>query len=165
MADRLRIFISSRVKDAVLGRDGKRRALREIRREIKDTLQAASCCRKARFSRASWRWPPHRNGRSRSRWSRRMIIGLGLSLAHSRQINHLLTGRSFGEGQHHEPLFVEAEDYLTVDLRHRRRQIFRLGRGQSRPARIDSATISVRDRTSNVEAIFSRRSLMVWGLR
>src|SRR5881296_1068956 len=28
------------------------------------------------FSRASWRWPPHRNGRSRSRWSRRMIIAL-----------------------------------------------------------------------------------------
>src|SRR5207249_11553550 len=88
-----------RVKDAVLGRDGKRRALREIRREIKDTLQAASCCRKARFSRASWRWPPHRNGRSRSRWSRRMIIGLRSSPDQSRQINHLLTGRSFGEGQ------------------------------------------------------------------
>jgi hypothetical protein len=28
-----------------------------------------------------------------------MIIGLGLSLDQSRQINHLLTGRSFGEGQ------------------------------------------------------------------
>src|SRR5207245_2579088 len=51
------------------------------------------------FSRASWRWPPNRNGRSRSRWIRRMIIGLGSSPDQSRQINHLLTGRSFGEGQ------------------------------------------------------------------
>jgi hypothetical protein len=32
--------------------------------------------RKARFSRASWRRPPQRNGRSRSRWSRRVIIEL-----------------------------------------------------------------------------------------
>ena len=35
-----------------------------------------SCWRKARYSRARWRWPPRRNGRSRSWWSRRVIIEL-----------------------------------------------------------------------------------------
>src|SRR6266404_2178191 len=48
---------------------------------------------------ASWRWSPQRNGRSRSKWSRRVIIGLGLSLDQSRQINHLAAARGFGEGQ------------------------------------------------------------------
>ena len=62
-------------------------------------LYTVSCWRRARFSRASWRWPPQRNGRSRSRWSRRMIIGLGLCPDHGRQINHLPVGRDFGEGQ------------------------------------------------------------------
>jgi len=62
-------------------------------------LYTASCWRKARFSRARWRWLPHRTGRSRSRWSRRVIIELGLSPDQSRRINHLLAGRSFGEGQ------------------------------------------------------------------
>ncbi len=35
----------------------------------------------------------------REEWSRRVIIGLGFSPDQSRQINHLFTGRSFGEGQ------------------------------------------------------------------
>src|SRR5260370_15926322 len=48
---------------------------------------------------ASWRWSPQRNGRSRSKWSRRVIIGLGLSLDQSRQINHLAAARGFAEGQ------------------------------------------------------------------
>jgi hypothetical protein len=42
-------------------------------------LYTASCWRRARFSRASWRWPPTRKGRSRRRWSRRVIIERGLS--------------------------------------------------------------------------------------
>src|SRR5437899_1597336 len=39
-------------------------------------LYTASCWCKARFSRASWRWPPQRNGKRRSRWSSRVIIEL-----------------------------------------------------------------------------------------
>ncbi len=62
-------------------------------------LYTASCWRKARFSRASWRWPPQTNGRSRSRWSRSVIIELGFSPDQSRHINRLADGRSFGEGQ------------------------------------------------------------------
>src|SRR3989441_3096118 len=76
----------------------KRRSLRRSLGRRAILLYTASCWRKARFSRASWRWPPQRNGRSRSRWRRRGIIGLGVSLDQSQQINHLLTGRSFGEG-------------------------------------------------------------------
>ncbi|PYN83310.1 MAG: hypothetical protein DMD96_02750 [Candidatus Rokuibacteriota bacterium] len=41
------------------------------------------------FSRASWRWPPQRNGRSRSRWSKRVIIEPRLSPDQRRQINDL----------------------------------------------------------------------------
>jgi hypothetical protein len=41
---------------------------------------------------------PQRTGRSRNRWSRRVIIELGLSPDQSRQINHLPAGRVFGEG-------------------------------------------------------------------
>src|SRR5256712_8513387 len=52
-------------------------------------LYTASCWRKARFSRARWRWPPQRNGRSRSRWSRRVIIELRFSPDQRRQINDL----------------------------------------------------------------------------
>src|SRR5882762_9781043 len=62
-------------------------------------LYTTSCWRRARFSRASWRWPPKRKGRSRTRWSRRVIIKLRLSPDQNRQINHLPAGRSFGEGQ------------------------------------------------------------------
>src|SRR5260370_42449077 len=62
-------------------------------------LNPASWGGKARFSTTSWRWPPQRKGKSRSRWSRRVIIGLGLSLDQSRQINQLAAGRGFGEGQ------------------------------------------------------------------
>ena len=36
-------------------------------------LYTASWWRRARFSRASWRWPPKRKGKRRSRWSRRVI--------------------------------------------------------------------------------------------
>jgi len=39
-----------------------------------------------------------RKGRTRSRWSRRVIIELELFPDQSRQINHLPAGRSFGEG-------------------------------------------------------------------
>src|SRR5256712_3967676 len=51
-------------------------------------LYTASWWRKARFSRASWRWPPQRNGRSR-RWSKRVIIELRFSPDQRRQINDL----------------------------------------------------------------------------
>src|SRR4029450_1743590 len=40
-------------------------------------LYTASCWCRAMFSRASWRWPAQRNGRSRSEWSTRVIIKLG----------------------------------------------------------------------------------------
>ena len=40
-----------------------------------------------------------RNGKSRRRWSRRLIIEPGSSPDESRQINHLPAGRSFDEGQ------------------------------------------------------------------
>src|SRR3989442_238301 len=42
-----------------------------------------------------------------------MIIGLGSSPDQSRQINHLLTGRSFGEGQHG----VDLTEYVTLGPR------------------------------------------------
>src|SRR5881397_404703 len=51
-------------------------------------LYTASCCRRARFSTASWRWPPKRNGRSR-RWSKRVIIEPRFSPDQRRQINDL----------------------------------------------------------------------------
>jgi len=38
-------------------------------------------------------------GRSRRRWSRRAITELRLCPDQRRQINHLVAGRSFGEGQ------------------------------------------------------------------
>src|SRR5260370_3704012 len=66
---------------------------------VTDLLYTASCWCKARFSRASCRWPPQRNGRSRSTWSRSPTIEMGFSPDQSRQINHLAAGRSFGEGQ------------------------------------------------------------------
>src|SRR6267143_4267451 len=62
-------------------------------------LYTTSCWRRARFSRVSWRWPPKRKGRSRSRWSRRVIIELRLWPDQNRQINHLTVGQGFGEGQ------------------------------------------------------------------
>src|SRR2546426_248113 len=52
-------------------------------------LYTASCCRRARFSTASWRWPPKRNGRSRSTWSKRVIIEPRFSPDQRRQINDL----------------------------------------------------------------------------
>src|SRR2546427_6406751 len=52
-------------------------------------LYTASWWRKARFSRASWRWPPQRNGRSRSRLSKRVIIEPRFSPDQRRQINDL----------------------------------------------------------------------------
>src|SRR5882724_12393648 len=52
-------------------------------------LYTASWWRKARFSRASWRWPPQRTGRSRSRWSKRVIIEPRFSPDQRRQINDL----------------------------------------------------------------------------
>src|SRR5881628_2573778 len=38
---------------------------------VTDLLYTANCWCRARFSRASWRWPPQRNGTSRRRWSRK----------------------------------------------------------------------------------------------
>src|SRR5437667_562417 len=52
-------------------------------------LYTASCCRRARFSTASWRWPPKRNGRRRSTWSKRVIIEPRFSPDQRRQINDL----------------------------------------------------------------------------
>ena len=51
------------------------------------------------FSRASWPWPPQRNGKRRSRWSSVLIIGQRLSRDQSREINRLSAGRGFGEAQ------------------------------------------------------------------
>ena len=62
-------------------------------------LYTVSCWRRARFSRASCRWPPQRNGKSRSRASSVLIIRRQLSPGQSREINHLAGGWSFGEGQ------------------------------------------------------------------
>src|SRR3989442_10777709 len=62
-------------------------------------LYTASWWRKAKFSRASWRWPPNRKGRSRSRWSRRRIIELGLCPDESRQINHLPPAEILAKGR------------------------------------------------------------------
>src|SRR5215475_7585888 len=58
-----------------------------------------SCWRKARFSSASCRWSPKRKGKSRSKWSRRVIIERGLLPDQGRQINRLRGGWGFGEGQ------------------------------------------------------------------
>src|SRR5207245_11808644 len=77
----------------------KRRSLLRSLGRLAVLLYTASCWRSARFSRARWRWPPQRKGKRRSRWSRRVIIGLGFSPDQGRQINHLFTGRSFAEGQ------------------------------------------------------------------
>jgi hypothetical protein len=52
-------------------------------------LYMASCWRQARFSRASWRSPVQRTGRSRRRWSRRVIIEPRFSPNQGRQINGL----------------------------------------------------------------------------
>jgi len=54
---------------------------------------------KARFSRASWRWPPQRNGRRRSRWSRRVIIELVIVAGSELTVHPLARRRRFGEGQ------------------------------------------------------------------
>jgi hypothetical protein len=66
-------------------------------------LYTVSLWRRVRFSRASYRWPPQRKGKSRSRWSRRVIIKLGFSPDQSREINHLPTGWSFDDGQPASP--------------------------------------------------------------
>ncbi len=52
-------------------------------------LYTASWWCNARFSSASWRWPPQRTGRSRSRWNRRVTIEPRFSPDQRRQINHL----------------------------------------------------------------------------
>jgi 2-keto-3-deoxy-L-rhamnonate aldolase RhmA len=43
-----------------------------------------------------------------------VIIGLGFSPDQSRQINHLFTGRSFGEGQKTSVVRVMDNDYATI---------------------------------------------------
>src|SRR5262249_39703307 len=53
----------------------------------------ASCWRSARFSRASWRGPPRTEGKSGSRWRRKVIIQPGLSPAGTEGSNHLGTAR------------------------------------------------------------------------
>src|SRR6516164_1498184 len=52
----------------------KRRSVRRSLGRGSVLLYTASWWRKARFSRASWRWPPQRNGKSRSRWSSVVIM-------------------------------------------------------------------------------------------
>lgn len=54
--------------------------------------------RYALVSKTSWRWPPQRNGKSRSMWSSVLIMGRRLSPDQSRKINHLSARRGFGEG-------------------------------------------------------------------
>jgi len=57
----------------------KRRSVLYSRGRATVLLYTASWWRRARFSGARWRWPLQRTGRSRRRWSRRVIIELGLS--------------------------------------------------------------------------------------
>jgi hypothetical protein len=53
---------------------------------------------RGQFSSASWRRPPHRNGKSRSTWSRRVIIGRDcLRIRADQSTTWLRT--EFGEGQ------------------------------------------------------------------
>src|SRR5438093_10712707 len=77
----------------------KRRSVVRSRGRVAVLLYTASCSRSARFSIASWQWPPQKNGSRRSRWSRRVTIEPGLCQDQSRQINDLPGGRGFGEGQ------------------------------------------------------------------
>src|SRR2546426_363202 len=79
-------------------------------------LYTASCWRKARFSRASWRWPPQRNGRTRSSWSKKVIIEPRFSPDQRRQINRLAAGRGFGEGQPWEGLRTEIDSHPSVAI-------------------------------------------------
>src|SRR5216117_254454 len=76
----------------------RRSAVRSLGRAVV-LLYTASCCRRTRFSTASWRWPLKKKGKSRSRWSRRVIIEPGLCLDQDRQINRVRAGHGFGEGQ------------------------------------------------------------------
>src|SRR2546425_6793785 len=108
-------------------------------------LYTASCWRKARFSRARWRWPPRRNGRSRSRWSRRGIIEPGSSPEQSHCINHLSAGRSFGEGQ--DPSFGRRGD-ATLPARSVDRQLH---------ARLDRQPQATRPRRGLERAALRRR--------
>ena len=62
-------------------------------------LYTASCCRRARFSTASWRWPPKRNGRSRSTWSKRGDHRAEILSGSAPTDQRLAAGRGFGEGQ------------------------------------------------------------------
>src|SRR5207253_6350448 len=71
----------------ILAKD-RRSVVRSLGRAVV-LLYTASCCRRARFSTASWRWPPKRNGRSRSTWSKRVIIEPEFSPDQRRQINDL----------------------------------------------------------------------------
>jgi hypothetical protein len=61
-------------------------------------FQTASCWRRAKFSRTSWRWPPTKKGRSRSRWSTRVITSRDCA-GRCRKIDRLAGGRCFGKGQ------------------------------------------------------------------
>src|SRR6516162_3486793 len=52
----------------------RRRSVRRSLGRVTVLLYTASWWRKARFSRANCRWPPQRNGKSRSRWSSVVIM-------------------------------------------------------------------------------------------
>ena len=52
----------------------KSRSLRRSFGRLAVLLYTASCWRRARFSKASCRWPPQKNGQSRSRWSSVLIM-------------------------------------------------------------------------------------------
>ena len=57
-------------------RDQKSRSPRRNLGRATVLLYTASCWRRARFSRASWRGPPQRNGQRRSRWSVLIMEGI-----------------------------------------------------------------------------------------
>src|SRR5439155_25069935 len=76
----------------------KSRSLRRRFGRVTLRLYTASGWRRARFSRASWRGPPQRNGESRSRWSRVLIMDRNCLLIRAERAIRS-TGRGFGEGQ------------------------------------------------------------------
>src|SRR5205814_1607601 len=76
----------------------KSRSLRRRFGRVTLRLYTASCWRRATCSRASWRGPPQRNGESRSRWSRVLIMDRNCLLIRAERAIRS-TGRGFGEGQ------------------------------------------------------------------
>ena len=65
----------SGAKGGDLGQTQKSRSLLRSLGRFAFLSYTASCWRKARISRASWQWPPQRNGKRRSKWSSVLIMG------------------------------------------------------------------------------------------